>query len=47
MWAGGYLLLMRRNLLFVVLYMMLLANKENPSFIYQEEPNHSAGHHCQ
>jgi len=32
-----------------MLYMTLLADKENLSFIYQEEPIHSAGqvHHCQ
>jgi len=38
---------MHRNLLFIMLYMTLLADKENLSFIYQEEPKHSAGHHCQ
>jgi len=27
--------------------MMLLADKENLSFIHQEEPKYSAGHHCQ
>jgi len=26
---------------------MLLADKENLSFIYQEEPERSARHHCQ
>jgi len=36
-----------RNLLFIMLYMTLLADKENLSFICQEEPKHSAGHHCQ
>jgi len=30
-----------------MLHMMLLADKKNLSFIYQEEPKHSAGHHCQ
>ena len=45
--VGGYYLLMRRNLLFIMLYMTLLADKENLSFIYQEELKHSAGHHYQ
>jgi len=46
-WVGGYLLLTHGNLLFMLYNMMLLASKENLSFIYREEPKHSAGHHCQ
>jgi len=30
-----------------MLYMTLLADKENLYFICQKEPKHSAGHHCQ
>jgi len=33
-----------QKLLFSVLYMILLADKENLPFIYQEESKHSAGH---
>jgi len=44
--AGRHLLLLtHRNLLLIMLYLALLADKGHS--IYQEEPKHSTGHHCQ